>query len=197
MSEPKKNQGGGRVQEPAKIDRGNSAGLFSQNNAILFVNDLLENMSDAFIATDMDFSITQWNNAARIIYGWISDEVLGQSMDDIIPTEYVSDNRETVLQRVMTNGIWSCRVIQARKDGRKISIFAAVSLVKDELGKATGLAAVNREIPDEKQAEGRFRLAVESAPNAILMVDEDGKIVLVNSQAETSNRLKQGNFQNV
>src|SRR5438034_4603741 len=41
-----------------------------------------------------------------------------------------------------------------------------------------------RDITERKQAEERFRVAVEAAPNAMVMVDETGKMALVNSDAE-------------
>src|SRR6185503_1187784 len=50
-------------------------------------------------------------------------------------------------------------------------------------GGAFVLAAVV-DITERKRAEERFRLAVESAPNAMLMVDDQGKIVLANVQSE-------------
>src|SRR6185369_6818809 len=40
------------------------------------------------------------------------------------------------------------------------------------------------DISERKQAEERFRLVVESAPNAMVLVGHDGKIALVNSQTE-------------
>jgi two-component system, sensor histidine kinase PdtaS len=42
-----------------------------------------------------------------------------------------------------------------------------------------------RDITQRKLAEERFRLLVEAAPNALLMVDQAGKIMLLNAQAET------------
>jgi diguanylate cyclase (GGDEF)-like protein/PAS domain S-box-containing protein len=43
---------------------------------------------------------------------------------------------------------------------------------------------VTTDITESRHAEERFRLAIESAPNAIIMVDEQGRIVMVNSQTE-------------
>jgi len=40
------------------------------------------------------------------------------------------------------------------------------------------------DVSERKRSEDRFRLAVESCPNAMVMVNQDGKIVLVNSQTE-------------
>jgi PAS domain S-box-containing protein len=45
-------------------------------------------------------------------------------------------------------------------------------------------AALQAEIEERKRAEERFRLAVEGAPNAMIMVDQKGKMALVNSQTE-------------
>src|SRR5207249_11809373 len=45
-------------------------------------------------------------------------------------------------------------------------------------------AALESEVADRKRAEEQFRLAVEWAPNAMVMVDAKGRIVLLNVQAE-------------
>jgi protein-histidine pros-kinase len=45
--------------------------------------------------------------------------------------------------------------------------------------------ALISDITGRKRAEDRFRRVVESAPNAILLINRDGRITLVNAQAET------------
>lgn len=56
--------------------------------------------------------------------------------------------------------------------------------LKDESGAATSVAGVIVDVTDQKLAEERFRLAVESAPNAMIMVNQSGTIVLANTQTE-------------
>jgi PAS domain-containing protein len=55
-------------------------------------------------------------------------------------------------------------------------------------GRTRALARANadleREITERRQAEQRFRLAVEMSPDAMIIVNSDGQIVLVNTQAE-------------
>jgi PAS domain S-box-containing protein len=62
-------------------------------------------------------------------------------------------------------------------------------LGEDELGELTNvfndmLAQIERQAEEIRHANDRFRVAVEAAPNAMVMVDEDGRIVLVNEKTE-------------
>jgi PAS domain S-box-containing protein len=59
-----------------------------------------------------------------------------------------------------------------------------VSPIMDEHGNVIGASNVGREITERKRAEEQFRLVVEAAPNAMIMVNSNGRIVLVNSQTE-------------
>ena len=57
-------------------------------------------------------------------------------------------------------------------------------MYRDEAGQVVGVFAAARDITERKRAEEKFRLAVESAPNAMVMIDRTGRIVLVNAQTE-------------
>jgi PAS domain S-box-containing protein len=65
----------------------------------------------------------------------------------------------------------------------KIGVFI------DLFRKTTALAEVNRameaEMIERQQAEERFRMVVETAPNAMVMIAADGQIILVNSRTES------------
>lgn len=51
-------------------------------------------------------------------------------------------------------------------------------------GKPTILRGISMDVTEQKQAEEKFRLAVEASPSGILLVNDRGEIVLVNSQIE-------------
>jgi len=74
--------------------------------------------------------------------------------------------------------------VRRTKSGRPINVAITWSPLYDVLGRIVGASKVFRDITARKQAEERFHLAVEAAPNGMLIADEAGKIILVNSQTE-------------
>ena len=115
--------------------------------------NLLQNVSDAIIATDMNFRITSWNQTAARLYGWSADEVMGKPVDTVLPSELPGHQSEQIYQQLLERGIWKGETIQKHKDGTRINILTSVSLIKDSTDKTVGMVAVNRDITERKQAE--------------------------------------------
>ncbi|MFH2129595.1 MAG: PAS domain S-box protein [bacterium] len=114
---------------------------------------LLQNVSDAIIATDLDFRIISWNRAAETLYGHNADDVIGQPVDDLLQIEYVDSQPETVYRQILEQGFWKGEVIQKHLDGRRINILASVSSIRDGAGKPVGAVAVNHDMTQRKLAE--------------------------------------------
>ena len=70
------------------------------------------------------------------------------------------------------------------RDGSYRWIFARGEKQLDGQGKAVRLVGSHTDITERKRAEGRFRSAVEAAPNAMIMVDVAGNIVLTNARTD-------------
>lgn len=124
---------------------------------IRYQANLLQNVSDAIIASDINFNITTWNPAAQEIYGWTAEEVIGKSLRNFLQSTYENITEEQVLKQFLQEGEWNGEVIHQRKDGTKINILASVSLIKDSTGAPTTMLAVNRDITERKQAEKKLQ----------------------------------------
>lgn len=124
---------------------------------ILFLASLAQSISDAVVATDMQYRITSWNEAAETFFGWTRDEVMGKVATDVLTTifPHSTRGREEWQEQLATKGYWKGEVLQIRKDGTPISSLASVSVVKDRTGTVIGFVSINRDIKERKQAEAR------------------------------------------
>ena len=120
---------------------------------IKYQADLVKNVSDAIISTDLDFNIVTWNKAAETMYGYHRAEVVGKDVGELTNTEYQSDSPEDVLNRFFEDGKWEGEVIQKRKDGTTVNVLASVTLLRDGTGNPVGAVTINRDITERKRTE--------------------------------------------
>lgn len=179
----------------------------SNERQLRYHASIQESVSDAVIASNMDFRVQSWNRTAELIYGWRAQETIGRSVSELLQTTYASAaDGERILRDFFERGAWQGEVIQQHRDGRPIHIHASVNLFKDETGQPIGVVSVNRDITERKQAaEALQRSAAEihdlynHAPCGYHSIDRDGLIVQINdtelqwlgyTRAEVIGRLK-------
>ncbi|MFA5858885.1 MAG: PAS domain S-box protein, partial [Elusimicrobiota bacterium] len=140
--------------------------------------NLLENISDALIATDMQYNIQFWNKMAEKQYGWAASEVIGHPMEMFIQNDYIGKSLDIVLQKISQDGCWTGEVTQNRRDGTLMSIMSTVSIVKNDVNRPIGFIAVNRDITERKNMESKlveselkFRYIAEDIVDVIWVID--------------------------
>jgi PAS domain S-box-containing protein len=126
---------------------------------LIYQATLLHNVSDAIVASDLNFHITSWNQAAEALYGWSAEEVIGKPVQDVLETTYADDRPEQILQHFLEQGVWQGEALQKRRDGTWITVLASVTLVQDGDGRRMGTVAVNRDISDRKRSEEALRMS--------------------------------------
>jgi len=115
---------------------------------IRYQANLLQNISDAVISTDMKFKIISWNSAAEKMYGWKAEEAIGQNITQILPNEYSEISLIEVVEELKEKGAWNGQIIQTRIDGLKLNVLSAMSYILDASGNRIGIVHVNRDITD-------------------------------------------------
>jgi diguanylate cyclase (GGDEF)-like protein/PAS domain S-box-containing protein len=148
---------------------------------------LLDNVSDAIIATDNDLRITQWNKSAENLYGWREAEVLGKLIDSVCGTEFPAGVQERAKSQLMAQKFWQGELRQQKRDGVKLWVIASVSQLQDEQGRIIGGVTINHDITKRKTTEKELRAKTnilntifESAPFILMLVNEEGRVQNIN-----------------
>ncbi|MEP6984192.1 MAG: PAS domain-containing sensor histidine kinase, partial [Chloroflexota bacterium] len=150
-------------------------------------------ISDAVIATDLQFCIQSWNKAAEKIYGWNAVDTVGKKVNDILQTQYESDaERVQIVDALLEEGHWQGEFTQLKKDGTKVYIQSSTSVFKDENGVSVGVVSVNRDVTERRKAqetlrlsEERYRLLAENITDIISRVSPEGVYIDVSSSSKT------------
>jgi rsbT co-antagonist protein RsbR len=147
---------------------------------------LLESVSDyAIFTVDTEGLVTTWNRGAERISGYRPGEIIGRHFSCLYPQDKIElGSPEQELKTAATEGRFEDEGWRIRKDGSRFWANVITTPLRDPVGNLIGFGKVLRDLSEHQQATERFRLIVESAPNAIVMADHAGIIVLVNSQTE-------------
>jgi PAS domain S-box-containing protein len=154
---------------------------------------LLEAAPDAMVVVNQDGDIVLLNVQAERKFGYSRDELLGQKVTNIIPVGFaerlIADETRSAADALAQQIGTGIELIGQRKDGGEFPI----ELMLSPLDSAEGIlvTAAIRDISVRKEAErhlarmeGRYRGLLEAAPDAMVVVDENGDIMLLNVQAE-------------
>jgi PAS domain S-box-containing protein len=144
----------------------------------------VESSALAFITTQLDGTITAWSRGAVKLFGYTADETVGRNVLMVVPDDR---HREVVdiLEKIRSGEtVENRRTVRVDKSGRQIHVAISVAPILDASGRPGGASAILQDITRQTLAEEKFRLAVESCPNGMVMVDSAGTIVLVNGEIE-------------
>ena len=107
---------------------------------------LVESSPDALVAHDTGGIIVIWNEAARVLTGYPADEVLGRSMDLLIPESGIEDERR--LARLLAGGVDVApfRSTLRARDGRMLEVSVVLSRLVSRAGRTFGASRLLRDV---------------------------------------------------
>ena len=152
---------------------------------------LVESSDDAIIGKALDGTIVSWNAGAQRLYGHTAAQAVGQSITLIIP-EGQREEQSRILDDIRAGRrVASHETVRVTRDGRHVPISLTVSPILDAEGRVVGASAIGRDITNTRSVEAalrsseeRYRSIIDSAMDAILVIDGRGRIEEFNVAAE-------------
>jgi two-component system cell cycle sensor histidine kinase/response regulator CckA len=130
--------------------------------AIQHLAAIVKSSKDAIYSVNLDGVIISWNAAAQEIYGYQSHEIVGQSVAILFPQSCRKEWFETLIQIRRGKLIGTFETERQRNDGRIISVWLTISLIKDAKNQIVGISVIARDVTKQKQDEkDRLKLIKE------------------------------------
>jgi PAS domain S-box-containing protein len=121
---------------------------------------IVASSDDAIIGKTLEGVITSWNAGAQRLYGYTAEEVIGQSMALLVPSER-SDELPAMLARLgKGEHLKHFETVRMRKDGQRIDVSLCVSPIHDANDCIIGAAIIARDITERKQVEADLKASL-------------------------------------
>ena len=151
---------------------------------------ILTNAPGGVIVTTPDYVVVRWTNGAERIFGYSSEEAVGNDLRSLISLpDQVEADRE-IDRKLVASGSCDYEMLRRKKDGGLIYVDASSATIIDAERRISHIISSTKDMTQLKAARDaqlmdvKFRSVFESTPDSIIVTNPTGTIVLANAQAE-------------
>ncbi len=139
------------------IDTRNQAieDLKDSKELLLYHTNLIENISDAIISTNMNSIIKSWNSTATEIFGYRFEQVYGKKLSTILNFKYTNTTRAIVYDMIIKEKYWKGELVFQKPNDDKIYLLAFISLIKTGIT-SHGFVGIYTNITKRKVAQKAY-----------------------------------------
>src|SRR6202162_4217547 len=139
----------------------------------------------AIFMLDPQGMVVSWNAGAERIKGYKADEIVGHNFCTFFPPEDIQQGMpEELLRITAANGRHEFQGMRVRKGGSRFLASIIFIALCDPAGNLRGFSEISRDLSESKESAAKYRGLLEAAPDAMVVVNQSGEIVLLNVQAE-------------
>src|ERR1700730_12728026 len=147
---------------------------------------LLDEVEDyAIFMLDPQGTVVSWNAGAERIKGYRGEQIIGHNFSCFFSPEDIKRGRpEEVLRMAAASERHEYQSMRVRKDGSRFLASIIFTSLRDPVGNLRGFSEISRDLSERKESGEKYRGLLEAAPDAMVVVNQAGEIVLLNLQVE-------------
>jgi protein-histidine pros-kinase len=150
---------------------------------------IVDNSPDAVVLLDAAGNVMNWGAAAERILGWKAAECIGKPIEELLATDGVEGSLRILWERVREDGQARGVISHRHKDGSLLCIEVSWRAVRETTGEMKCVVASKRDVTREVVDRDALAVAdaygslLESLPDAAIVANDVGLIILSNSEA--------------
>jgi PAS domain S-box-containing protein len=142
------NLGGERLVVVSLVDLSSQ---MQAEDAQTYLSAIVESSDDAIVAKTLDGVITHWNKAAQNLYQYTDKEMIGQSVNKIIPEEIRGELEDILLKIKHEHKVDQYETVHLKKDSSLVEVLITISPIKNAQGEVIGASAITKDISEQKK----------------------------------------------
>lgn len=152
---------------------------------------IVETSEDAIFSKTLDGIITSWNAAAEAMFGYSSEEMIGNNVSKLFPLDKLNEE-DTFITKIKNNQkIKHFETERITKNNKRIQVSVSLSPVKNPQGEIVGVSKIVRDISKLKKLQKeialeheRLRVTMDSIGDAVITTGKSGQVQYLNPVAE-------------
>ena len=117
---------------------------------------IVDSSDDAIVSKNLNGIITSWNTGAERLFGYTSEEIVGKSVNLLIPADRQDEEPDIIARLARGERVDHFETVRRRKNGTLLDISLTISPIRDSSGKVVGASKIARDITKAKCSEAEI-----------------------------------------